>query len=784
MKILRTLTVLMLLVSFLNADDHDFYIHGYVLLNGDPEFPLSEVSVYCKVTKGTLISTTNPIITDGFGAYSLFLIRPDSTEPTPTANYSLSYTREGFDIKSRIVKNANQNTEYIDSAFISKYNISIYSKYNITSNPIKNSIIIFTNPIESLYTDINGLASVQRFYNESITIKPYKYGYSFSPLYWYIDSISSNETRYFTCIDTMPPNASIIISDMYYKIKDTVKIILYDNSDTITYYQYNISYDNGNTWTILDEKSGKFYANNDTTLLEITPDSITSQALLKIIIKDIEKSCTIFSNNFKIIDNINPSVTLRSPVGGEIWRAGENHEILWNSDDNIGIDSAVILYSINNGLNWFFISNLNISPYLWAIPNTPSQNCLLKIIVFDQEKNNACDISNIFEIQESTNPTVTILTPIQDEKIKKGNPYTITWNANDNIGITKIIISNSFDGGNTWNLLANFNNNPGSWVWNVPSIEYNNCIIRISAHDASTNSDTAYSGIFEIRDLSAPLVNISNTINNTFCNSVITVRFSAEDDGTITSRVIELSSDSGKTYFKPGGTADSSSWNGAGIYSFRVPNVYSKNCFIRLKVYDSRANCGTTISNKFEITDYNPPIVTITSPNILEAQQKYIIIWNNSDNIEIDYSILYLSVDSGITFNLLVTIKPDTNKFHWTVPQIQKKGCYLKIETFDIAGNKAEAQTTMFTISSPVNIKNNNKIPKKFGVQILNKSFIICMEKTAPISISIITLNGRTIFYKSEMLSAGYHIIPKNYAQGMYILRVKRSDKTITKKVF
>jgi len=34
------------------------------------------------------------------------------------------------------------------------------------------------------------------------------------------------------------------------------------------------------------------------------------------------------------------------------------------------------------------------------------------------------------------------------------------------------------------------------------------------------------------------------------------------------------------------------------------------------------------------------------------------------------------------------------------------------------------------------------------------------------------------------MLSAGYHIIPKNYAQGMYILRVKRSDKTITKKVF
>lgn len=79
-----------------------------------------------------------------------------------------------------------------------------------------------------------------------------------------------------------------------------------------------------------------------------------------------------------IIDSPLPSLTLKSPNGGEFWQVGKTPEIIWNSanlDTNIDLE-----YSIDNGASWNPIATVayTLNSYEWTIPDTPSQDCLIR----------------------------------------------------------------------------------------------------------------------------------------------------------------------------------------------------------------------------------------------------------------------------------------------------------------------------------------------------------------------------------------------------------------------
>ncbi|WP_296382753.1 GDSL-type esterase/lipase family protein [Winogradskyella sp.] len=72
------------------------------------------------------------------------------------------------------------------------------------------------------------------------------------------------------------------------------------------------------------------------------------------------------------------TLTLNSPNGDEFWQIGKIPEITWSSTNlNSDID---LEYSINNGVSWNTIATVpyTTNNYNWTIPNTPSQNCLVR----------------------------------------------------------------------------------------------------------------------------------------------------------------------------------------------------------------------------------------------------------------------------------------------------------------------------------------------------------------------------------------------------------------------
>jgi hypothetical protein len=84
-----------------------------------------------------------------------------------------------------------------------------------------------------------------------------------------------------------------------------------------------------------------------------------------------------------------PVVQVTFPNGGEFFGVGDACDITWIATDNIGVDSIDIFYSIDAGGSWDIIATgePNDSFYEWIVPDTPSDSCLVKILVYDPSLN-------------------------------------------------------------------------------------------------------------------------------------------------------------------------------------------------------------------------------------------------------------------------------------------------------------------------------------------------------------------------------------------------------------
>ncbi|MCK4653480.1 MAG: T9SS type A sorting domain-containing protein, partial [Candidatus Cloacimonetes bacterium] len=152
-----------------------------------------------------------------------------------------------------------------------------------------------------------------------------------------------------------------------------------------------------------------YYYSNCT--IEVTPDgtivweysgggSVTQDvewlANNNILITEVDPARVIEVYRSAIQDTIPPYVTVDIPNGGEVWTVGHSHQIQWTADDDIAIYSDSVFYSIDNGINWIFIEAHIGNPQTctWTIPDTPSDQCLVKVKVFDLGGNCAEDISD------------------------------------------------------------------------------------------------------------------------------------------------------------------------------------------------------------------------------------------------------------------------------------------------------------------------------------------------------------------------------------------------------
>ncbi len=136
----------------------------------------------------------------------------------------------------------------------------------------------------------------------------------------------------------------------------------------------------------------------------------------------------------------------------------------------------MVEYSIDNGLNWMFVdpnNTGNADTYGWVVSPVFSDEGLVR--VSDKDYPAISDSSdNVFRIN-----TLDLLSPNGKESILAGSAYDIKWRYSPTIASHQVKIEYSFNNGDAWVEIA-MTDNDGHHEWQVPNIELNQYLIRIT----------------------------------------------------------------------------------------------------------------------------------------------------------------------------------------------------------------------------------------------------------------------------------------------------------------
>ena len=352
----------------------------------------------------------------------------------------------------------------------------------------------------------------------------------------------------------------------------------------------------------------------------------------------------------------NPGIIVTSPNGGESFPTGSRQEINWVSDGTL--EDVKIECSFDNGASWTcIIPATNIkSSYYWIVPNTPSNNCLIRISEANQDVS-LSDVSDaVFSIVSA--PYITISSPNSGEKLKVGSTQQITWTSSG-IG-SNVKIDYSIDGGTTWTPIVASTSNDGSYDWTIPNDPSANCLIRISDIDGDPSGISNTFSI--ISPMSATLTLTSpNGTENLSTGSTHQITWTGTEMEKIKNVMLEYSLNNGTTWSHIiAFTANNGSFN------WTVPDKPSNNCLVRISKSDSDEGPVDVSDGVFSIVSAST--VKVIAPNGGEqwkAGSAYNITWESSgisDNVIID---LY----RGTAFDLNIGTTPTSSgSYSWNIP--------------------------------------------------------------------------------------------------------------------
>jgi hypothetical protein len=199
--------------------------------------------------------------------------------------------------------------------------------------------------------------------------------------------------------------------------------------------------------------------------------------------------------------SVMPSINVAAPNGGENLFVGYKHDVKWST---IGtpIVAVDIDYSNNGGNSWIPVAQglPNSGAYLWIVPATPSQACLVRLTGRDSGgRVLATDQSNsVFSISVPPSASVSVFSPKQGAAWHIGASQRIEWTTSGQ-NIAYVNIYYTTDGGKSFRTIAEKVKNLGRYDWGVPKTPSQMARVRIFAVNAKgENLAMGESGAFLI----------------------------------------------------------------------------------------------------------------------------------------------------------------------------------------------------------------------------------------------------------------------------------------------
>ena len=379
------------------------------------------------------------------------------------------------------------------------------------------------------------------------------------------------------------------------------------------------------------------------------------------------------------------SITVTQPNGGELLYGCQTYQIKWTSS---GVSNYYdIHYSLDGGTIWAAVAtNVNITnnQYDWTVPMATSSTVLVRVM--DHSAPAKRDSSNgFFTINLPINVTI----PNGGEVWQGLSSHLITWSPAGTSGIFNVYYS--INSGSTWTSIAT-NIAANNYTWNVPNNPSTQALIKVQ--DATTSCQLDLSNaVFEI----SPAQPILTAPNGGEVWTITSNRNITWNTTTFHTNVkLEYSTDNGATY-----NLITASTTNSGTYTWNIPNTPTTQALVRA----SNATGSTVNDVSNAIFTIQNPGDFLTSPNGGETWRSgntYPITWDNTaiaSNVKLEYS-----VNSGSTWNQIVSSTSNTGSYNWTIPQILSTSQAL-VRIIDLTvATIMDTSDAVFTIKAPVTV--------------------------------------------------------------------------------
>jgi len=348
----------------------------------------------------------------------------------------------------------------------------------------------------------------------------------------------------------------------------------------------------------------KFFDGNDWTPIE----EINSTECVIGLIQTDNAEVVDYSGRFTITPGeIEPSVELLTPNGGERWEVDSTQRIEWTAQ---GVDTIelVIYFEGFEGDGPFWLSNetksidASIGYYDWTVvaqDNREFTECYIGVREF--ENFNLKDY-NDEPITIYTAPFIEITDPSGGEEWTVRSEQYLFW---DSASIDKVKIEYSTDNGATYKVIESAYTDWGGYVWTVPEDVSNDCKVKVSDASNSDLQDVS-EGTFSIIKGNFVSVTSPNKGQAWAVGAVYDIRWTFEGVDTVR---IELSTDNGENWEEIAASVSAST----AMYTWLVPDRASTQCKIRLTDVSNDTVTGESEAfsiAKSEINIQHTPITT------------------------------------------------------------------------------------------------------------------------------------------------------------------------------
>jgi RHS repeat-associated protein len=262
--------------------------------------------------------------------------------------------------------------------------------------------------------------------------------------------------------------------------------ITWASAGTVGDVKLDYSSNGGTTWTPIIAATP-----NNGSYAWTVPNTIAPNCLVQVSEAaddvPIDQSDAVFA----IVAATPDTITLTTPNGGESWAAGSNQDITWSSTGSFS--SVMIQCSIDNGSTWTDVTleTANDGLYNWTLPDTPSENCLLRISSSDEDRLPSDTSDAVFSITNAA-PAIQVTSPNGSEGLSIGTIHQIQWLTSGTVDFVDIMYSTT--NGVTWEAIAEGVVNTDAYDWTVPDTASTECLVRVG------NSDTD-SAAWDISDM-------------------------------------------------------------------------------------------------------------------------------------------------------------------------------------------------------------------------------------------------------------------------------------------